>query len=125
MTQKVSKELYEQIKAEVIEEWKEEKRREARKRAEERRTRIIATDKLFEPTRSKYFLKVLAYLNVLSRAGQRFDIVQEVERIFSETEHLALKAIGEWSKDSAYKNNKANEANEMAEQILEKKLNKN
>ncbi len=119
----VSRELYEQIKAEVIEEYKEQQRREAKKRAEQRMAEAIAIDKLFEPTRSKYFLKVLAYLNMLSRAGQRLNIPRSIEQVFSETEDLALQSIGVWSKKAAYKNNQAEEANQMAEKILEDRLN--
>ena len=120
----ISKELYEQIKAEVIEEWKEQKRMEAKKRAEQRMAKMIAVDNLFKPTRSKYFMRVVEYLNMLSRAGQRFDTVQMVDQIFSETERLALKAIGEWSKESAYRHDRAEEANKMAEQILDNKINR-
>lgn len=118
----VSQELYEQIKVEAIEEWKEQKRREAKKREEQRIAERIAIDKLFEPTRSKYYIKVYSYVNLLCRAGQRLNILQTIEEIFSEAEQLALQAIGERSKESAYKNNRAGEANKMAEQMLETKI---
>ncbi len=124
----ISPEVYEavkeQVRAEVIEEYKEQKRREAKKREERRMAKMIAIDNLFKPTRSKYFVKVVTYLNMLSRAGQRFDTVQMVDQIFSETERLALKAIGEWSKESAYRHDKADEANKMAEEILENRINR-
>ncbi len=109
----ISKEVYEAVKAQVLEEQKEE-RRERQKQRNEIREKAF---ELFKETRDKYYLPLVEkYEHEKFAKGYTSDVI---ERWYEEAEKMALYKLKERNRETAYLHGKKEEANLIAAQILE------
>ncbi len=128
MEQQITPELYEQVKAMVLAEQKATKSAEAKARAAERAERRKAFEEeskraqaMFEPTRLK-FTPLLArrYQNTyMNGCRSLYDIITTK---LAEATNAALRTLGYWNVLDAYRDNKAEEANKLAGEILDAML---
>lgn len=108
--EKVSQEVYEQVKAEVLAEM------EAKKL--EKRRIDLAAQAVFAEARRKYFQKICDKWGK-NIYGQYGVATMEACNKFESATKLALDLIGQKNARSAYLNGYAEDANKIAEQILE------
>lgn len=120
----ITPELYEQVKAMVLAEQRATAKAKAAERAE-RYKALMAEDKkaqaMFEPTRKKYTpLLVQRYKNTFV-SGNR-PIYELIDARLTEAKNMALRTLGYWSAVDAYRDNKAEEVNKLAGEILDAML---
>lgn len=106
----VSQEMYEKVKAQVLEELEEKKR--------ERRRIDLAAQAVFAKAQRKYLDKLADKFG----RGEWGGITYEIHSKFKAATKLALELIGQKNARSAYLNGYAEDANKKAEQILEAML---
>lgn len=106
----VSKEIYEQIKTQVLAEIEERKLNSRRI--------DLAAQAVFAQARKKYLDKIADKFG----RGQWGNITGEIHNKFIAATKLALELIGERNARSAYLSGMADEANKKAEQIIEAML---
>ena len=111
----ISQEVYEQVKAQVLSELKEERRERAKAREEEQ----DAIHRMFEPFRQAYYLRLVQRYEHIRRLHTNLASAEiTIEKWFEEIESMALSRIHETRK-SAYRNGRAEEVNRIAMEILE------
>lgn len=114
----VSQEVYEQIKARVLEELKEERRARAKALKGER----DGIYHMFDPFRQEYYLRLVRKYGLVRRFQTNLASAEyTIEKWYEEVENLALKKMRETRK-SAYRNGRAEEANKIAIEIMEKHI---
>lgn len=107
-----NKELYDQIRAQVIEELKEERR----EKAKQRKQLHEAAWEIFAETRKEYLPKlVAAYGHKTGRYGEAITCRTKIY----DTELSALAIAGEKNHTTAYLNGKQEEANKALRQLLD------
>jgi len=111
----ISKEVYEQVKAQVLEELKEERRARAKKREEE----YDAIRHMFDPFRKQFYLRLIKRYERMRRFQTNLRPAEYlIDKWYEEAENLALRQMHETTK-SAYKRGRAKEANDIACEIME------
>ena len=120
----ITPELYERVKELVLKEQREKAKAKAAER--ERRRKAVEEEQakaqaMFEPTRRKYTpLLAQRYKNTfISGCRSLYDVVNVK---FAEARNLALRTLGYWNVLDAYRDNKAEEANELVSEILDAML---
>lgn len=120
----ITPEIYEQVKAMVLAEQRATAKAKAAERAERRR--VIEEEQakakaMFEPTRCKYTpLLAQRYKNTFINGCRSLYDVINVK--FAEATNVALRTLGYWNVLDAYRDNKAEEANKLASEILDAML---
>ncbi len=131
MKQQITPELYEQVKAMVLEEIKATNKAKAQERAAVRAERRKAFEQdrakaeaMFEPTRLKYTpLLAQRYRNTFISGGRSlYDIISSK---LAEAQDIAIRTLGYWNVIDVYRDNKAEEANHIAGEILDAMLKNN
>lgn len=120
-TEQITPELYEQVKAMVLEEIEATKKAKAEARKAARIESKEQAKKLFDPLRRKYTPLLVRKLRNSMPNGRSLE--DRVEHEFWQVTRLALRTIGEFDEKSAYQNNKSEEANRVAGEILDAMLN--
>lgn len=120
----ITPELYERVKELVLKEQREKAKAKAAERAERRKAveeEQAKAQAMFEPTRRKYTLLLAQrYKNTfISGCRSLYDVINVK---FAEARNLALRTLGYWNVLDAYRDNKAEEANELAGEILDAML---
>lgn len=127
----ITPELYEQVKAMVLAEQRAINKAKAEDRAvraaeRERRRKVFEEENakaqaMFEETRHKFTpLLVQRYKNTfINGCRSLYDIINLK---FSEAVNVALRTLGYWNVLDAYRDNKAEEANRLAGEILDAML---
>ncbi len=124
----ITPELYEQIKAEVLAEYKATNKAKAKERAAERMERSKAfaeenrkAEAMFEPTKVKYTpLLAQRFKNTFMSGGRSlYDIISTK---LAEAQDIAIRTLGYRDVLDAYRDNKAEEANKIASEILDAML---
>lgn len=117
----ITPELYEQVKAMVIAEQQAKAKARAEARAE--RNRAIEEEQakaqaMFDETRQKYTpLLAQRYKNTFMNGCRSLYDVINIK--FAEARDAALRTLGYWNALDAYRDNKAEEANELVGEILD------
>lgn len=123
MEQQITPELYEQVKAMVLAEQKATAKERAAERAERRKAfneENAKAQAMFEPTKRKYTpLLVQRFKNTFSGGRSLYEII---DAKLTEAKSIALRTLGYWSMLDAYRDNKAEEANQIAGEILDAML---
>lgn len=120
----ITPELYEQVKLMVLAEQRETAKAKAAERAE-RYKALAEEDKkaqaMFESTRKKYTpLLVQRYKNTFVSGGR--SIYELIDARLTEAKNIALRTLGYQNAIDAYRDNKADEANKLAGEILDAML---
>ncbi len=106
----ISKEIYEEVKRQVLNELEEQKLK--------KRRIDLAAEAVFAEARRKYMQR-LADKYGRDIYGRYGTITWQVTDKFNQATKMALVFVGERSARSAYINGKAEEANKKAEELLE------
>ena len=117
----ITPELYEQVKAMVLAEQQATAKARAAERAARRRAieeEYAKAQAMFEPTRRKYTpLLAKRYQKTFMSGGRSlYDII---DAKLTEAKTIALRTLGYWNAIDAYRDNKADEANQVASEILD------
>ena len=127
METQITPELYEQVKAMVLAEQRATSKARAAERAEQRRAfeeENAKAQAMFEPVRRKYTpLLVQRYKNTFMSGGR--SLYEIIDAKLAEAKTIALRILGYWNAIDAYRNNKAEEANQVASEILDAMLKNN
>lgn len=108
----ISKEVYEYVRAQVLEEEKA-KRRAAAKARDEAYKMFSETNKKYKPLLIAKYMKIYKTMD-----GAEGYVVRQLMNV----ERCALSSVGECRVVSAYKKGKKEEANEIAVKLLEEIL---
>lgn len=111
----VSKEQYEAIKAQILEEQKAERRA----RAEERQRIKDAAWHMFDEAKREYLPRIVVKLG---RRTGIYDCACDAERKIDEAIFSTMRIIGERNRVTAYLNGKAEQANAVLKQMLDELL---
>lgn len=113
----ITPELYEQVKAMVLEEQRATNKARAKEREKAHREELEQVRAMFEPTRLKYTpLLAQRFKNTFTTGRTLYDIIDSK---LAEAERIAVRTLGFYSNVDAYRDNKAEEANKLASEILD------
>ena len=112
----VSQEVYEQVKAQVLEELKEERRSRAKALEEER----DAIYHMFDPFRQEYYLRLVQRYERIKRYQPNMRSAERtIELWYEEVENMTLRRMRERNATTVYRHGRAEEANRIAKEIME------
>lgn len=122
MEQTITPEIYEQVKAMVLQEIKATNKARAEARQRARQEEAEGVKRAFEPLRLKYTpLLAERFRNSFSPGMSLYDIIDgKLEQAI----RIAIRTLGYYSMLDVYRNNKAAEANQIASEILDAMLKK-
>lgn len=111
----VSQELYEQVRAQVLEDLKAE-RRERAKKLEEERENIY---NMFEPFRKKFYIRLVEKYESIRRFQTNLSSPERmIERWYEEVEDMALSKM-RMNRKAVYRSGRVDEANAIAIEIMQ------
>lgn len=121
-TLQITPEIYEQVKAMVLQEIKATNKARAEERQRARKEEAENIRKAFEPIRLKYTpLLSERFGNSYSPGKTLFDLIDSK---LDQALRIAVRTLGFYSLTDVYRNNKADEANKLASQILDTMIKK-
>ncbi|MDE6397787.1 MAG: hypothetical protein K2L51_00535 [Clostridiales bacterium] len=112
----IGQEVYEQVKAQVLEELKEERRARAKALKEEQE----AIFHMFDPFRQKYYLRLVRKYELIKRYQTNLHSPERTIEIWcEEVEEMTLRRMHERNAKLAFRHGRADEANKIAMEIME------